>query len=289
MRFFGQWILLALGLIASATSFAAPSTSIMSAEERAALVNPWDFSVSFAHYESLYNEEDGSRTSSNLMTNTLSYKINRDFKISAELDLANDSLHPVDSDSEYLAGASLRLEHSEFKMADHLLLVTPSLSTDIPVSQYDHHVTLQSSLGAGLKIALNPRFLISKRLSVSTTLSGKRYFNTYSEAMDGTPNAEYSSSQGLNLGWEFTPWLAFAASGSHYNFWSYQGEMQEYYGHSEEFNFTMNKMWQLAIGHSYGNPMMPFVPVWKADGDNTNFSLLSEQYSTVYAQVTVNF
>jgi hypothetical protein len=286
MRFFIAWVLPVFSLVVATTSWAAPSTSVMSAEDRAALLHPWDFSLALAHYESLYNQEDGNQLSLNTMATILSYKINRDYKISGEVDFLQDTINPENND---VAGASLKLEHRAFKIADHLLILTPSLSTDIPVSQYDHHVTLQGSLGGALKVAVNPEFLISKRLSLSVGLTGKRYFNTYSEAEDGSPNAEYGATQSFNAGWDFTRWLTLALSVGHYDYWDYYGILQEYYGHNEELDFNINKMWQVAVGHSYGNPLMPFVPVWKADGSDGNYSFLSEQYSTVYAQVTVSF
>jgi len=282
---FGLFILL-LSVALPATSFAAPSTSIMSAEEQAAMQKPWDFSTSLGHFESLYNRNDGSRISANTLNTTLGYKFNKDYKLTGEVDLVQDTL---DSENNDISGASLALAHSKISVADRLLDLTPSLSSSIPVSQFDHHTSLQTSFGMALKTEINPEFLFSKRLSLALSLAGTRNFHTYSEGQDGTPNTEYVAVQDLKIGWEFTSWLSFAFDVANIDLWSYNGILSEFYAHSEEFDFTINKQWSVALGQCYGNPLSPFVPVWQADQQNYNFSLIDQRYSTVYGSVTLTY
>lgn len=282
---FGLFILL-LSAALPATSFAAPSTSIMSAEEQAVMQKPWDFSTSFGHFESLYNLHDGSRISANTLNTALGYKFNKNYKLTGEVDLIQDTLNSENND---ISGANLTLTHTKFSVADHLLDLTPALSSAIPVSQFDHHISLQTSFGASLKTEINPEFLFSKKLSLALSLAGTREFNTYAEAQDGSINAEYIAVQDLKIGWEFTSWLSFSFDVANIDLWDYNGVLSEFYAHSEEFDFTINKQWSVAVGQSYGNPLNPFVPVWQADQQNYNFSLIDQRYSTVYGSVTLTY
>lgn len=279
MKLFGSLIILLFSL----ASFAAPSTSIMSAEQRAAMQNPWGGLLQATYGQSLYNQEDGSESAAMGMAAELSYKINHDYKMNLHLEGTQDLRHQEDSD---MGVGFLGIKHSEIKVADRMFLLTPSMQIRFPISRADQESSFLGGVIANLTTAMNPAYLISKKLSVALSLVGMRYVHTYEEAANGDLNTEYKFAQVFSLGFDFTSWMGISAEIDHINAWDYHGLQKEFYNHTEELNFTVDKNWSMALGHQYGNGM---VSVWAANQQDYDFKLVDETNSLVFGQVTYTF
>lgn len=268
-------------LMSSVASLAAPSTSIMSAEERKAMAQRWGGMLQTDYATSLYDQEDGSKSTAMDFKGEISYKLTRNYKVKFHLDATQDLQHQEDSD---LGMASLGLSHSKIKVANQLFLLTPSTSIRLPISRADQRASFITAVSVELNTAINPSYLISKKLDLSISLGATRYVHTYSEAENGDINTQYKLSQAFNIGWNFTDWLGISAEVDHINAWDYNGIQKEFYAHAEEIDFTLNKNWALAVGHQYG-----LTSVWAANQQDYNFNLVDEQNSLVFGQVTYTF
>jgi hypothetical protein len=270
-------------LMSSVASLAAPATSVMSAEERAALAERWGGLLQSSYTQSLYDQKDGTKSESASFGAEVNYKLTRAYKLALHLEGSQDLQHQEDSDLDL---AYLGLSRSEIKVANKLFLLAPSAKVRFPISKADRRSSFITAFDAGLKTALNPEYLFSKKLSMALTLAGRRYVHTYTEATNGDINTEYRFAQALDLGWDFTSFFGVSFNFTHINAWDYNGLQKEYYTHAEELDFTVNKNCWVALGHQYGNP---FLSIWAPNQQDYNFNVMDERNSLIYAQVTYTF
>lgn len=211
------------------------------------------------------------------------YKFSKLWSVSALLEGGQDIKDPTASD---LAKGTIKTTYNGISAAEDRIIMTPSLSIGVPVSRAQYSATFQGSTAVAMKFAANPDYLISKKLSLDVSISGTRSFHKFDTAASGKVNTKSSSTQTMNLGWNFTDALSVSLQVNHYHTWSYQGALSESYNHIEEIGYALNDQWALALGHQYGNPT---VSIWKADRATSNYNATDDDNSLAYGTVTYTF
>lgn len=241
-----------------------------------------DFSFAFTlgRSNSLYNKEDGSEKSFIDSALSASYKLSPSFFLAA---LAEGSQDLKDDSKSDISSFQLSLNKGLFPIKNEVLSLSSSLKFGVPVSKAQNSASFLGSLGVGLKADMNPEILFSRKFLLSGHLSGGRNFHQYETAKSGRVNSQYSSVQGFDVGWSFTDMVSFQFSANHYNSWGYQGFLKEFYNHSEEFSFQLGSITSFVFGHSLGSP---YVSVYKANGLDSNYALVDEDNSFIYASIT---
>jgi hypothetical protein len=237
---------------------------------------------------SLYLENGNSKSASWDFSGALSYAFARNWKTTA---VAEGSQDIKDESASDVSKETLELSYHKYTpvaYAVHFspLDFTPAVKWSFPASRASRSESLKGSLGTSLRADLNPDYLFSKKLSSYFKVSGARNFHEYSTAASGKVNNQYSSSQAVSVAWNFTDALSLSVLYTHINYWTYQGAMTEFFNHTEELGYELTKNWSLALGHSYGNPI---VSVRRADEQTYNTNLSDEENSIVYGQIGYTF
>lgn len=239
--------------------------------------------VSVGRSNSLYIENGESKSASWDFSGSLAYKINPVLTVTSLLDGSQDIKTPEESD---FGRGLLGLQYHRTSGTQPLLDLTPYMKIGFPVSRSSRSTSLRNYLQAGLKTAVGSDYLFSKKLSLEVSVSGIRYIHDYDTSAAGKPNNQYSAAQGFTVGWNFTDALSLSFAYTHLNYWTYQGAMTEYFNHTEELGYQIDKSWTVAVGHSFGNPA---VNVWHKDRETYNMDLTDGENSVVYAQIGYTF
>lgn len=168
--------------------------------------------------------------------------------------------------------------------APYILSIKPTLTTVIPVSKRSRiKDQLQTALSVGLSTTLKPDGVTPNNnlgdWMLKLGVTGGRNFHTYEEDINGRVLNKYSSNQTINLGYNLGDW-GLSAEYIHRVRWTYQGNIRESFGLSEELSYSINDHWGVAVGHSNEGPAL------KANGYESNFSLYDENTSSVYFSVS---
>jgi hypothetical protein len=284
MRFLLFWTILLNSLIAlGGASKPSLSTTGATPDGKPTSMKNWTGALTLGRSNSLYLENGNSKAASWDYSGIWGYAWSPSWKSSAAISGYQDL---KDSENSDWAIASLTLSYSGFKLPRTSVAWIPTLSLGVPVSRAQRSASFKGSVSTKLQALINPEILFSKKISVGFFLGVNRNIHEFETAASGSVNNQYSSSQGFSLGWNFTDTLAFAFQYTHFNAWTYQGAMKETFSHNQELSYQMSPSWNLALGHSYGDPT---TSVWKADRQTYNTNLTDEQNSMVYGQATLSF
>jgi hypothetical protein len=236
----------------------------------------------------LFDSQDGTREKSWDFMVSQGFAIGKTYRIGAKLTGSTDINQRDGSD---FGSGVLSLSHEAFKLnagkSSQTWDFAPRVGLSLPVSKdaRDNQSFLYG-IKPGLSISPSSELLGSKRLELSFDLAFTRNSHTYELAKDGSANAQYSSAQGVTLGYILPKKFHLEFSLNHFNSWSYAGNSKESYSHGQELGYEPQKNVALSVGHSYGNPA---VNIYAADGQSSNFGLVNDKYSYVYANINVSY
>ena len=152
----------------------------------------------------------------------------------------------------------------------------------IPVSQLSTKKDqLQTSISAKIALSIAPSN-DGDGFSIGTSVSAGRNFHAYDEDINGSVLNEYSSNQGLNLGYALGNW-SITVDYLNKTRWTYQNNVKSTFELSEELGYQINKMFAVALGHTNAGSTL------KDNGTDSNIDFYNENSSTVYGSLTLTY
>lgn len=265
--------ILGLGLLASPFVFA---------DSEIGAGNPpkyWAISTSVARSNSLYVTNDGNEISSVDLTIAPMIILSPNYNMSILIESSQDLKV---EEWDFGRGILGFKKYSGYELFVKRVKMTPGLSFGFPLSKAAKASSLNVATTGSLRFDVNPDFLVSKKLSLATSVSLTRNFHQYDTSLEGKVNTKYSSAQGFEIGWAFDSRYSLSANLTHIDTVSYQGVARDYLSHGQEFGVQMNPRLSLAMGHAWG---APYVATRKANGQDLNFELIDDRNSLVYVQL----
>lgn len=263
-------------LISAGPAFAQAPENSSVATSAAPASRPFAISLGISKSQSLVDFKDGQRQESHSIEFMPSYKWS--FGSSMVIfSFSEDARTPGSSDIDDIVMA-----HG-FKGWDlNRVKLVPSVSFVLPQSKNSRiNTNLETSVSGKLTVALQQKLLIPG-FYFKGSLGLGRNFHRYETALSGAVLNQYSSSQGLATGYSFGIFSA-DLSFAHLNAWSYQGTMKESYEHSEELSLALGDHVGFTLGHTNGGS------VFKDNGFTSNYTLVDENNSMVYARLGMQY
>ncbi|MGZ3691410.1 MAG: hypothetical protein ACXVAX_07900 [Pseudobdellovibrio sp.] len=151
----------------------------------------------------------------------------------------------------------------------------------IPVSQLStKRDNLQTALSA--KVGLSFAAPDQQGFSLGTSVSLGRNFHSYEEDINGNVLNEYSSNQGLSLGYALENWsLSFDFVNK--SRLTYQNSTKSAFEMTEELGYSINDNFGVAIGHTNAGSTL------KDNGTDSNIDLVNENTSVVYGSLNLTY
>ncbi len=287
-------------LFLAINAFAAETTTITVASSQPSTVNQtlnsttkpakktsdtptYDVIASLSRSTSLIDHQDGSRSDS------------MDFSISPGVRFSFGRLMTYFSYSQ-----NLRDEYSETENDFGDVPVTfifPSTTLDGWIKEY------KSSIGYSTTAAIPASKLSTKRDQLQTSLSGKisysltpndegfsfgvsisagRNFHQFEEDINGNVLNQYSSNQGIKIGYGIGDW-SLDVDYIHKTRWTYKGNIKTSFELSQEIGYQISKIYSVAVGHTNAGSSL------KPNGTDSNIEFLNESNSVVYGSLTLSY
>lgn len=155
-----------------------------------------------------------------------------------------------------------------------------SVSALIPVSKNSRiRDQLQGALSGAVGFSVTP---IDNGFSYGARVTAGRNFHPYSENINGSVLNQYSSNQGVNVGYTYGNW-DLSVSFTNMTRWTYQGNTRSVFDLSEELSYAVNQSFSLAVGHTNsGSNLRP-------NGMDSNISLFNENSSIIYGTLSATY
>lgn len=164
--------------------------------------------------------------------------------------------------------------------------IKPILEASAPVSKDQKDMSYLGGVALRLMFVLGQQVLPSKDWMVSLTIGIARSFYTYSQALDGSPNARVGLGERLAISYRFSEDWTLSLSAAHANSWDFDNGHGEYYSHGQALIWDATPNWSVEVGHQFGNPL---VNVYKADQYTLNYRFVDEEASSIYTSLTYSF
>ncbi|HEY8271251.1 MAG TPA: hypothetical protein VIG33_10220 [Pseudobdellovibrionaceae bacterium] len=239
-------------------------------------VKPFAISAGLSKSISLVNFQDGERQETHDLELMASYKWSLGTSL-AIFTFSDDIRNPGNSD---VGDIALAMAFNGWNLTRFKLV--PSMTVVIPESKESRiNNNLETALSGKLSAAIQERLLIPG-FSFKGDLSFGRNIHRYETALDGTVLNKYASKQGLSAGYSIGI-FSFAVDFSHINFWTYQDTLQEFFEHTEETSLALGEHFGFTLGHTNGGS------VFKENGYASNYQLIDENNSLVYAKVSLQY
>jgi hypothetical protein len=261
------------------------NTTAKAAKPAAAPASGWTGMLGVTRNNSLYLKKDETDRSSFDFEGVLGYKWNKDWLTASRVIYTHDLVNPDNNNELGLASLAVRYFGFQDPKEDRSLF-TPSLLFGIPVNKGQKFASFRGSVGTSAKFALNPAYAISKKLNLYGVLIFTRNIHDFTTNEAGKTNNQYALTQSGVIGWSFTESLDVKLNLSHYDTITYLNERKDYYSHSQEIAYGINKNFEVTLGHSLG---APYMPVNKPSGEGSNFVLTDEEQSSVYLGLGAQF
>lgn len=242
-----------------------------------ALARPFTIGVSLARTRSLYDYQDGTLKESTDVGGSLGLSLTDLWKVSLKFAYSQDER---DSEASGWGDTSISVSRkastfSNFTMAPAMTVTAPT-SKDSGTRQ-----NMTGALTGSLKFGF-AEGVLAEGFSLGAGLSLTRIFHDYDTAIDGKVNTQWSSSQSLSAGYKIGD-FSISASFAHKNGLSYQDQLRENFEHSEEIAWQGHKNVSFAIGHALSGSAL------KANGVDSNLSLMNENNSMVYGSISASY
>ena len=168
----------------------------------------------------------------------------------------------------------------------YILTVTPTVSTLIPMNEKTiKRDQLQSALSTGVSFGIIPDGIAQARdgaWNLALGITAGRAFHAYDVDINGAALNKYSSNQTANLGYTYKS-ISISTEYIHKARWTYQNNVRDTFEFSQELGYAITEHFSAAVGHANGGSGL------KANANESNFSLVNENDSTVYGQLAVSF
>jgi hypothetical protein len=262
------------GMLVSSTESLAQGTTVAGAKPEE--VRPFGISAGLSKSISLVNFQDGERQESNDFELVPSYK----WSLATTMAIFSFSDNLRDPGTSDIGDIAVVTAFKGWNLNRFKLV--PSMTIVLPQSKESRiNKNLETALSGKLTAAIQERLLIPG-FSFKGSLSFGRNIHRYETALDGSVLNKYSSRQGLSAGYSigiFSIGLDF----SHINSWSYHDSLKESYEHSEEASISLGDHFGFTLGHTNGGS------VFKENGYASNYQLIDENNSLVYAKVSTQY
>lgn len=265
-------IVLSFLIALQASASLAQNASSATAKETTEKEKNFSLRSSLGHSTSLYDYQDGTKSSSLDISLVPSFKFTKNKTLTVSVAGSQDLIDPERSG---IADISISMGLLSTSLGKHL---NTSLSGSVVVPTSKDSLVrqeMQGAIGLSYMIQVSPDVLFSKNLGLVASVSATGLFHKYETAVDGSVNNKYSSRQMLGVSYQLGT-VSFEVNLIHRNAWSYFGNLKEAYAHSEELGWQMNKQFSLALGHTLEGS------VYKANGLDSNVKLIDDNNSIVY-------
>lgn len=283
-----------LGLIATTLISAVHAqASAFSGRSPAADRKEWSGALSASGSRNLVDLGDGSRTdtaSSDLSLRYLSPIGNFSTAIGY-----NYGLNRTAVEGNVTDWSDSFISYSNFSrkwrfLSDFDLTLTPSAKVILPLSHeskeidrlqtatilsVSYSITSIKKAASRMVNQVNQTQSIANRFTYTFGFSIGRNFHQFEETLDGESLNKYSSNQSLGVNYSFKS-FDISIDYSHKSRWSYQNQIRESYGVSEEISYTFLKYWNVTAGHTNSGAAL------KPNGQDSNISVYDEKQSIVY-------
>lgn len=279
--------LFSLMLLSSTSSYAQSAKAATSSKQKSSVATtvaapkpetppPFSISMGIGRTRSLYDFQDGTRQESTDFQMIPSYRWSWG-STAVVLGYSQDERYPENSDI-----SDIVIAHS-FKGWDlGRINLRPGLSATLPQSKVSRELrNLEFAMGGKLAAAIKPEYLI-KGLRLSASVGVNRSFPRYDTALNGAVSNLYSSKQGMGAGYDISL-FSFDVEISHINTWSYNGQMREAYEHNESVSLGFADHYSITVGHTNSGS------VYRPNGYESNYRLIDENNSMVYAQLGLQY
>lgn len=238
----------------------------------------WTINLGITQTNNLYDFQDGSNQSSLDYSTSGSYKLSNKSTLGAVVNASQDMKNSENNDFTF--------SRISYTQSEKWINNTYRLSTfaNLPIGK--NQIERQSLLiGAGVSLAfsINPDYLISKKLSLSTGVSLTRNFHKYLTATNGQSNIEYKNDQFIDLGYELSSKISLSGRISRIGSLSYMGSTKESYDIFEEIAYQASKDVQLSLGHQNAGSTL------KPNGQDTNVEVLNKNSSVYYGGINITY
>ena len=269
---------------------AVPNMVLMSADQLPSEINedlPFSVTALLSRSTNLYDFQNGSRKDGIDYLFIPVYKVgfgSFSSKITYSQDLRDQSAGKSDWAD---VSVTYAMNPNQWAWSNpYILTLTPTLSTVIPTSQLSYKKDqLQTALVAGVSFGIIPDGIAPKKdgawnLAIGVTVG--RAFHKFAEDINGAVLNKYLSNQTLNLGYTYKD-FSISTEYIHKSRWTYQDTSKDSFEFSQELGYTITEHFAIAIGHTNAGTGL------RANGTESNISLLNENDSTVYGQLAVSF
>ncbi len=235
---------------------------------------------------SLYDFQDGSRKDSMDYLFIPKYKMSVG-SVSAKI-LYSQDLKDNSPEASDLADSTITFAKSPIKWQwapPYILTLTPTITAVIPVSKASiKRDQLQTAVIAGISFGIIPDGIAKLNgWSLAIGLTAGRNFHQYAESVDGSVVLNrYSSNQTLNLGYAIDN-FSFGIEYLHKSRFTYQNSTKDSFELSQEIGYAIDDHFSVAVGHNNAGTGL------NSNGSESNFKIINEKDSTVYAQLGVSF
>jgi hypothetical protein len=276
VTFFALW---ALALVSSTPAYAQNGTAGLTtsvAAPKPAEPKPFSITAGIGRSRNLYDFQDGTLQEATDFQLIPTYKWSLG-ATSLVLGYSHDERYNENSDiSDIVIAQSFK--GWDFKR----FVLKPGLSLTLPQSKVSRELkNLEFAIGGKLAASIKPEFLV-KGFSFSASLGLNRSIHRYETALNGAMNNQYASKQGIVTGYAIGA-FSFDLEISHINAWTYKGGMRESYEHNESASVGFADYYSFTVGHTNGGS------VFKANGYESNYRLIDENNSMVYAQLGMQY
>lgn len=190
---------------------------------------------------------------------------------------------------EYSAAEAFTMENTTLGLTHKTLQINPDLSWNnrifavAPTSRYSQlNDSLRGSAGLSTILNLNNNNTILP-FNISGALTLQSNFHEYNLNADGTPNTQYSLGQSLTIGLNFTDSIALTFSGLYKTSYNYENRKKYGFNTSADLSYAINDHWGVSTGISNGGNAL------KANGVDSNISLIDQKTSTINAALNMNY
>ncbi len=273
-------LLLATQVLANNASVAS-STTVVQDPRHGSIFSGF---IQAARSTSLYDFQDGTRHDGMDYLARFNLKLSKDYTVRLDGGYSQDLNNAQSADPTANDFADTSLSFVRVPVAvGKLVMLGYKVAAIAPTSKAS--ATLQNMQGAastGLTAMINPDRLIPG-LSIVSAISLRRNFHQYDTAMNGSVNTQYSSSQSISVGYDFTSGISISGEFIHKNGLTYQNNIKESFEHTEELGYAINPTFSVAVGHTNAGSAL------KPNGVDSNVALINENDSMVYGSLTVAF
>lgn len=274
-----------LGLIATTflyTSYAQTQQGSTSETElknkKEEKTSKWSNTLSISFNTDTKTTDDGTKSYETLYTNSLTYKVNEDLKLTGIVKVNKEVSNGFE---EELADTKISMSKAAVDIPGDMKYAA-SLATILPTSE-------SSKRNQELNFALEVNNILVKPLSDKTSFTYvnriTKNFHEYEVSRTNRANTELKLSQFFILGYAITDKTSISSTLIHGYSWSYSGKRRNpTYLTNIEIGHSVNENLSVAIGTLQGGSIFD-----RENGPDETISFYDENATSLYAEAALKF